>query len=594
MADFDPWLGSAGTAVAPLSGSVAPGLPGPVTNEGGGSGPLGPGQPASPGGTPVPAPPPPPPYFDAFSGTWVQPQPDGSVVPYRAPQTAGAGAGNLPGLIFRDDGRGGGQYVHQDGSPATQAEVTQAITVSRNSTSSSTSSSTSDIGPNALANDAANRAQLKAQQDAASQQAIATLNEQIRAHNQDYQNAQATLAFNQQKEAFAETTQNTQLQRQAQQDVFANTMSINTLNLQRATLVSNRDSLQAQLQMQAATQNAQNALAANQQNQQAEESRQANLLKTNEDVANFAGNPTDYGKLAAFQLANRGWGQAANASGGANLTSDESLQPLAGALSLRDTLQKPITPYVPQQVVAPTLGALDLSSIVNPQIPGTQMQSAGASAVGQPAPGGSNFTTLAQQAAAGGMGTQGVSQIANAGLTGNANAVYHAAFGPNGTFNTGAAPAMKDGGLAQGAYISGEEGEELNIPLGAGQALVLNKKQLAKMKPGDIKKLKAMADGGVFNGGNVLNLQDTSQATNFLGDAYQKGLSSAGIGNVPTPVYASSPGFSPFVTQLYGGLGALAGRGPADWYTQQASDLAPGAYRPIPYGVASRPVTRTA
>lgn len=380
--------------------------------------------------------------------------------------------------------------------------------------------------------------------------------------------AQATQAFLQQKEAFAEAQDNTRLLNEARQQAFTNNLTLVNLQTQRQQMQAQRDQFNATMQMQIA-----------QANRDAERQRTQDLEAVNRDVASFAGDATDYGKLAAFQQGHGGWGQAAGASGNADFRTEQSLQPLAGALANRETLSRPAQ-QIQYNPLAP-LPMLDLSSLTNqPPATTTSQRNGSLSNVW----GGELSGNNAADAFAG-TGTQGMF----------VDALKATGYKPANTNAQGDIPAAANGGMQRGAYISGEAGPELNIPMGKGKALVLNAEQMAKMKGNHIKALAEMATGGVFDNGNILNLDalDTTQARQFGNDAFARGLQNAGLSNVPTPVYASSPGFSPIAAQLYGGLGALAGRGPADLYQQQARQLAPTSYA---YNVVARqqPVGRTA
>jgi hypothetical protein len=139
------------------------------------------------------------------------------------------------------------------------------------------------------------------------------------------------------------------------------------------------------------------------------------------------------------------------------------------------------------------------------------------------------------------------------------------------------------GGISNGAYISGERGPELNIPLG-DQTLILNQKQL-KAAGIDLKKLmsgynkpKQFADGGVFNTGwgNVQD-QDRTLSMQFLNDALDRARAGTPWQNgpLPTPVYTSSPGFSPIVSQTLGSLTAMAQGIPQEYFQELAQKYAP-------------------
>ena len=143
------------------------------------------------------------------------------------------------------------------------------------------------------------------------------------------------------------------------------------------------------------------------------------------------------------------------------------------------------------------------------------------------------------------------------------------------------------GGVANGAYISGERGPELNIPLG-DKTIVLNQKQM-KAAGIDLKKLmaggnkpKQFADGGVFDQGwgNVTD-PDRTLSMNFLNDALARARAGTPwqSGPLPTPVYASTPGFSPLVMQTLGSLTSMAQGIPTEYFQELAAKYRPSGVR---------------
>ena len=154
-------------------------------------------------------------------------------------------------------------------------------------------------------------------------------------------------------------------------------------------------------------------------------------------------------------------------------------------------------------------------------------------------------------------------------------------------FRSGSSPAMAKGGVANGAYISGERGPELNIPLG-DKTIVLNQKQM-KAAGIDLKKLmaggnkpKQFADGGVFDQGwgNVTD-PDRTLSMNFLNDALARARAGTPwqSGPLPTPVYASTPGFSPLVMQTLGSLTSMAQGIPTEYFQELAAKYRPSGVR---------------
>lgn len=143
------------------------------------------------------------------------------------------------------------------------------------------------------------------------------------------------------------------------------------------------------------------------------------------------------------------------------------------------------------------------------------------------------------------------------------------------------------GGIAPGAYISGERGPELNIPLG-DKTIVLNQKQM-KAAGIDLKKLMSgskkpeqFADGGIFDAGwgNVQD-QDRTLSMQFLNDALARARAGTPFqeGALPAPVYASTPGFSPLVTQVLGSLTSMAQGVPTEYFQELAAKYRPSGIR---------------
>jgi hypothetical protein len=157
----------------------------------------------------------------------------------------------------------------------------------------------------------------------------------------------------------------------------------------------------------------------------------------------------------------------------------------------------------------------------------------------------------------------------------------------------GTAMAAGGGFLSNSMRLTGERGPELQLDLADGTTVIMNQKQQAALaKAGlDLKGgAQKYADGGVF-GSAFGNVQDSNRdlSTGFLSSAYQRAVSGtpfAGMKNLPSPVYLSSPGTNPFTAQLLGSLKAIGEGVPAD-YTSYAANL----YRP--QGAQERIVGRT-
>ncbi len=171
-------------------------------------------------------------------------------------------------------------------------------------------------------------------------------------------------------------------------------------------------------------------------------------------------------------------------------------------------------------------------------------------------------------------------------------------------------PAYATGGLAMdGAYMGDEQGAELHIPLGPGEALVIPHNQvknfLRNVSPGAMPaaagqmkskqkgkgkkgapaaaKMMGMAGGGVFDSGNIFGtndaaLGDQSGTLSFLAAALKRALSGTPWqqqGRAPTPVEVSAPGTDQMVQELGASLSALGTGTPTDFFLRRARALAP-------------------
>lgn len=446
------------------------------------------------------------------------------------------------------------------------------------------------------------------------------IDEQIRQNQANQAIANATLDFQKSKEAFAQETTNKTLAQQAKVALQQNAVAVAGLQLQQAGMVAQRDALQAQMAQQTALANfaaindaaRTNAASENdaskfnatmgfnveQANRQAEIQRQAQLQQLAESVATAGADAGDRGKLAGLLLANRGWGEANTALADADLRTTQSTAPLESLLRTREDVQNqpknpftytPITAatYNPTLASAPNVSPLDLSRITIPQAGGGVSGGGGGGQMVAQSPQavtdyGGNLLQALMGAGASADSAGGFASIAAQQAQAGVPQAEIAGF-----------PKAAHGGQMDGAYISGERGPEINIPLGNGQALVLNQQQAAQHGI-DIRQLMAAGqpnyqDGGVFSGfGNVQDT-DRTRSFDFLNQA--SGIARAGTpfaqGTLPTPVYASSPGFNPVVAKLLASISAQAQGIPADFWLSQAS-----MYRPA--GINERAIARSA
>lgn len=390
----------------------------------------------------------------------------------------------------------------------------------------------------------------------------------------------------------AQAVGDTKLSNDARDMQFKAGMSVADSQLKIVDLQRQQSNLQTQYQYnvdmanataanEAARFNAQQAFAVEQANVAAQQRRQEQLQSLARDISEAAKAPGDYGKLAALTLANAGWGAPATAIGkGAELRTTESLAPLESQLRTRkDVMAQPerpftVTPITPERVTAPVIAPLDLSKISVPVAPTFETKVP----VIPTATGTTSVASTPQKTSYG-------DYLASSGVPSWAIAITPGA--TTGGGESSGTTAMAKGGIAKGAYISGERGPELNIPLG-DKTIVLNQKQM-KAAGIDLKKLmsnsnkpKQFADGGVFDQGwgNVTD-PDRTLSMNFLNDALARARAGTPwqSGPLPTPVYASTPGFSPLVMQTLGSLTSMAQGIPTEYFQELAAKYRPSGVR---------------
>lgn len=142
-------------------------------------------------------------------------------------------------------------------------------------------------------------------------------------------------------------------------------------------------------------------------------------------------------------------------------------------------------------------------------------------------------------------------------------------------------PAMEDGGIVSGAYLGSDDGSAVHIPIpGTDMTIIMP----AKGKKG--QGMQHMADGGLYQEQGksmyegLLSDNDRSRATAFLDEASRRAAMGTpfDINRLQTPVFASSPGTSPFVTNLLASLNAIKRGIPQGYFTEQANMLRPTSY----------------
>lgn len=143
-----------------------------------------------------------------------------------------------------------------------------------------------------------------------------------------------------------------------------------------------------------------------------------------------------------------------------------------------------------------------------------------------------------------------------------------------------ALPGMEGGGIVSGAYIGNPDGDAVHIPIpGTDMTIIMPSK-------GKNKGMKKMAEGGLYQEQGksmyegLLSDTDRSRATAFLDEASRRAAMGTpfDINRLPTPVFASSPGTSPYVANLLASLNAIRRGIPQGYFMEQANQLRPTAY----------------
>lgn len=412
------------------------------------------------------------------------------------------------------------------------------------------------------------------QNEAANQQAQATLTQRMQIEDNN-------LAFLKDKEAYARGADNQKLVLETQKQLFTQQSTMATLQMQQAQLSAAREVANLQSQQEADRFNSTQGFAVAQANQRAQAEKQQQLQGLAKDIGVLGADPGDRARLASTILANSGWGQANTATAGANFITPESLMPLDALLHNRqNVMAQPDNPFTFTPIQARQAAPINFSGVT---MPGGSNGAPNPNAVTTWMPGSGPVA-----GAPGSLGAAPAQTAANGTQTAGGFS-----WSPTGT---GGIQAAEGGGFLGGAYISGEAGPEINIPLGDGQTLVLNEQQAAQhgldlkamMKGGQSQ----LATGGIFDatptaptassGGGLYggaDLGDQSLARNFLQESSTRARSGTPwqTGTLPTSVYASSPGFSPLVAQLLASINAQASGVPQDFFLEQANMYRPTA-----------------
>jgi uncharacterized cupin superfamily protein len=143
-------------------------------------------------------------------------------------------------------------------------------------------------------------------------------------------------------------------------------------------------------------------------------------------------------------------------------------------------------------------------------------------------------------------------------------------------------PQMEEGGIVEGAYIGNDDGDAVHIPIPGTAMTIIMPKGKGKKSKG----MKKMATGGLFvNEGKsmyegLLSDTDRTRAQNFLGEASKRASFGTpfDIDRLQTPVFASSPGTSRFVSDLLGSLNSIKRGLPPEYFEEQRRLLTPTAF----------------
>jgi len=448
-------------------------------------------------------------------------------------------------------------------------------------------------------------AQAAAQQAALSQQQ-AEMDARLQENRTQAAQADANLAFLQNKFAVETQQQNSRDAQATQAQIW---------NQQRDLLTLNQS--YDQMQIGVAQFNATQQMSVDLENQRRTEANLDRRQSLARDIGTTAQDAGSRGKLAAQLLALQGSGGGLDAglAGGQDFFTDESLVPLDTLLGQRDEVAKgpnflsatPIQAPSRPQIAAP-FQQTQQGVMQSPGQTYTQLGTAAGSSIG---PGTANQAPLPTT----------VSQMPGYNYTPQEDNPFQdltyietpdTSF-DDGSSGTGYSVSESDfqalldslspdtpvqnfakGGMAQGAYMGDEQGPELHIPLGPGEALVIPHAQVKNFlrsategKKGKKKQaspavdmsgmgIGAMADGGLFSEGNIFgtgNLGSDQRSRGFLSDALKRALTGTPyerIGRAPTPVEVSAPGTDPLVQELGGSLQALQSGTPIDLFLRRA------------------------
>jgi hypothetical protein len=352
-----------------------------------------------------------------------------------------------------------------------------------------------------------------------------------------------------------------------------------------ATMSQQREVINAQMQNETAMFNAsqqaetsrfnsQMGFQVEQANVAAQQRKQETVQQYSRDIGSLSQDPGDRAALAAYVLANTGYGRAAQTEG-QDLRTDESLTGLELALRNReDVMASPDRPFTFNPVSFNPMQAPQLSPLQLPPIP--KMQSGQSDGL-------VNLALTPQEQAQSRLDEATALGKETEGWTVDESGRYSAG---NPFANL---PKKEAGGVVQGAFIAGDssdgkENEEVVIPdfPAPGMTTVVPKGKLTAKMKAHMAGMQKMETGGGFTSGVFGGLgSDRTRSQSFLDEVEQRMRSGTpwAQGNLPDLSFESTPGFDPFVSSLLQGLRSSAQGLPVAWQQRQQALLTPPGIR---------------
>ena len=412
------------------------------------------------------------------------------------------------------------------------------------------------------------------------------LDEELRAAAEAYALAVRKQTFYEEESVFNQGIGNAEIALAKQQLALSEANQAQQYGLSIATMTQQREIVNAQMQQATAEFNATMGFQVEQANVQAQQRKQEQVQSLGRDIAGYSADPGDRNALAAYVMANTGFGKAAQTEG-VDLVTDESLTPLELALRTRqDVMASPDKPFSFDPIATPQLSPFQMPELAqraqNPAMPTSAITptdervAMGTSTGTTPTAGMMSATEarrqeLAAQGTAAFVGTEG-------GL-----------WKQDGT-DWVRIPEMETGGVVKGAFVAGDssdgkENKEVIIPdfPAPGMTTVVPADKLTPKMKAHMGKMKKMETGGVFSSGVFSGLgSDRTLARTFQTEATQRarvGTPWAGTAGLPDLSFEATPGFDPWVAALLQGLRSGEQGLPTDWQQRQASLITPPGIR---------------